>query len=252
MRSILHRLLIALSGALLLGHAAFAAELTPQRQKEIETLIREYLIKNPEVIKEALEELERRQAAEAQNKTRQMIGEMAKEIYRAEEDLVLGNPAGEVTVVEFFDYNCSYCKRAIPEVAKLIESDKDVKVVIKEFPILGPGSIFAAKAALASRSQEKYVEFHHALTAIEGVKDETSVMQAAQAIGLNVEKLKADMETEAVSDVIRRNFRLAEALSINGTPSFIIGDSLEPGYVPFDVLAQHVLTVRQNGGCKVC
>lgn len=243
---------IALCGVLFLCQAGFAAEVSPQHRQEIESIIKEYLIKNPEVIKEALDELERRQMAAAQLKTKATITEKAKEIYRAKEDLVLGNPEGRISVVEFFDYNCGYCKRAIPEVAKLIESDKDVRVVIKEFPILGQGSVFAAKAALASRAQGKYVEFHHALTAIEGVKDEVSVMQAAEQVGLDIEKLKTDMEAEAVLEVIRRNYGLAEALSINGTPSFIIGDSLEPGFVSFDVLANHVSTLRQNGGCKIC
>jgi protein-disulfide isomerase len=252
MKRMIMRLPVALSGVLLLCKAAVAAEVSPQQRQEIETVIKEYLIQNPEVIKEALEELERRQAAAAQVKTKATIVEKAEEIYRAGEDLVLGNPKGKITVVEFFDYNCGYCKRAIPEVAKLIESDKDVRVVIKEFPILGAGSVFAAKAALASRAQGKYVEFHHALTAMEGVKDETSVMQAAQQIGMDVEKLKTDMEAKGVVEVIRRNYSLAEALSINGTPSFIIGDTLEPGFVSFDVLAQHVSTLRQNGGCKIC
>jgi protein-disulfide isomerase len=246
------RLPVALSGVLLLCQAAVAAEASPQQRQEIEAVVKEYLIKNPEVIKEALEELERRQLAATQVKTKVTITERAKEIYRAEEDLVLGNPEGKITVVEFFDYNCSYCKRAIPEVAKLIESDKDIKFVIKEFPILGAGSVFAAKAALASRAQGKYAEFHHALTAMEGVKDETSVMQAAQQVGMDVEKLKTDMEAKGIVEVIRRNYSLAEALSINGTPSFIIGDTLEPGFVSFDVLAQHVSTLRQNGGCKIC
>jgi protein-disulfide isomerase len=236
----------------LLSQAALGAEFDAKQRQEIETLVKEYLIENPEVIKEALEVLERRQMAEAQAKTKQAISDRAKEIFRAEEDLVLGNPAGTVTMVEFFDYNCGYCKRALPEVAKLIESDKDLRVVIKEFPILGPGSVFAAKAALASRLQGKYSEFHHALTAIEGAKDENSVLQAAREVGLDIDKLKADMESEAIIEVIRRNYGIAEALAINGTPSFIIDDTLEPGYVPFDVLSQHVAAVRQNGGCKVC
>ena len=236
----------------LLGGSAVAAEFTDQQKREMGEIIKEYLIQNPEVIREALQELERRQVAEASDKARRTIGERAQEIYRSEEDLVLGNAKGEVALVEFFDYNCGYCKRAIPEVEKLIESDKNLKVIIKEFPILGPGSIFAAKAAIASRLQGKYAEFHNALAAAEGVKDESNVLEIAKQAGLDVEKLKADMESEAVADVIRRNYSLAEALSINGTPSFIIDDALEPGYVSFDVLARHVATVRQNGGCKVC
>jgi protein-disulfide isomerase len=124
--------------------------------------------------------------------------------------------------------------------------------VVKEFPILGPGSLFAAKAALASRSQGKYDEFHLALIKLDGVKDETSVMQVAQQIGLDLKKLKTDMESDGVAEVIGRNYSLAEFLGISGTPSFIIDEALEPGFVTYDVLAAHVSTVRQNGGCRVC
>jgi protein-disulfide isomerase len=252
MNTFVRRLLICCAGVVLIGHVALAAEFSGQQKQELESFIRDYLISHPEVIKEALEELERRQAAEAALKTKEAIKQKAREIYQSSEDLVLGNPAGKVTMVEFFDYNCGYCKRALPEVAKLIEANDDLKVVIKEFPILGPGSTYAAKAALASRKQGKYVEFHHALNAMEGVKDETSVLKTAQEVGLDIDKLKQDMETDEVLNVIRRNYGLAEALAINGTPSFVIDDTLEPGFVPFDVLTKHVLAVRQNGGCKVC
>jgi protein-disulfide isomerase len=251
----MNRMILSLAVAIgLMGavHAAASGEISAEQRQAFEVIIRDYLIKHPEVIKEAMEELERRQAVEAQAATKQKIRERAEEIYHSSGDLVLGNPKGKVTVVEFFDYNCAYCKRAIPEVEKLIQTDKDVKVVIKEFPILGPGSVFAAKAALASRGQGKYNEFHQALTRFEGVKDETSVMQVAEQVGLDLEKLKADMESKAVSDVIGRNYSLAESLSINGTPSFVIDEALEPGYVQYDVLAGHVSAVRQNGGCRVC
>ena len=251
----MNRMILSLAAAIGMMSAldaAAAGEISAEQRQAFEAIIKDYLVKHPEVIKEALEELERRQVVEAQAATKQKIGERADEIYRSPGDLVLGNPSGKVTVVEFFDYNCGYCKRAIPEVEKLIQADNDVRVVIKEFPILGPGSVFAAKAALASRNQGKYNEFHQALTDLEGVKDETSVMQVAQQVGLDAEKLKTDMESEAVTGVIRRNYSLAESLSINGTPSFIIDETLEPGFVQFDVLARHVSAVRQNGGCRVC
>jgi len=192
------------------------------------------------------------QPQELESETNRTIAERAQEIYHSSEDLVLGNPSGKITVVEFFDYNCGYFKRDIPEVAKLIKSDKDVRVVIKEFPILGPGSVFAAKAALASGQQGKYLEFHTALNAIPGVKDENSVLRAAQQIGLDVDKLKIDMENQAVVDVIRRNYKIAKSLSISGTPTFVIDDTIEPSYAPYKVLAQHVASVRHTGGCKVC
>jgi protein-disulfide isomerase len=251
----MNRMILSLAIAIgLMGtaHAAAAGDISAEQRRAFEAIIKDYLITHPEVIKEAIQELERRQAVEAQAGTKKKIGERAKEIYQASGDLVLGNPKGKVTVVEFFDYNCGYCKKAIPEVEKLIQSDSDVRVVVKEFPILGPGSLFAAKAALASRSQGKYDEFHLALIKLDGVKDETSVMQVAQQIGLDLEKLKTDMESDGVAEVIGRNYSLAESLAISGTPSFIIDEALEPGFVTYDVLAAHVSTVRQNGGCRVC
>src|SRR5215218_4653927 len=154
----MNRMMLALPAAIgLMGtaQAATTGHVSAEHRRVCQSIIRAYLETHPEVIREALQELEHRQAVEAQTATKKKIGERAKEIYRASGDLVLGNPKGKITVVEFFDYNCGYCKKAIPEVEKLIQSDKDVRVVIKEFPILGPGSVFAAKAALASRSQGK-------------------------------------------------------------------------------------------------
>ncbi len=217
--------LIAMGATLLLAHCVPSTELSLQPSREVESGIKQ---------------------------TEQTIAERAQEIYHSSEDLVLGNPSGKVTVVEFFDYNCSYCKRNSVEVAKLIELDKDVRVVIKEFPILGRDSVFAAKAALASGKQGKYREFHAALSTIRGVKNESSVLRAAQQIGLDINKLKTDMESPAVAETIRRNYSIAESLSINGTPTFVLDDAIEPNSASFNVLSRHVARIRQNGGCKVC
>jgi protein-disulfide isomerase len=187
-----------------------------------------------------------------ENPTNHAIAEKAQEIYRSSDDLVLGNPSGKVTIVEFFDYNCGYCKRATPQVAKLIESDQDVRVVIKEFPILGPGSIFAAKAALASAKQGKYREFHTALNGIPEAANQTSVLRVAQDVGLDLDKLRTDMESEAVAEIIRKNKNIAQSLSIDGTPTFLFDDTIEPSYASYKVLAQHVATIRRNGGCRFC
>jgi len=229
-----------------------AAEFSPEQKKELGDFIRQYLMENPEVVRDAMQELERKQQmAEDQART-DSLKSMSSEIFRSGDDLVGGNPQGKVTLVEFFDYNCGYCKRAFPDVMKMIDGDKDLKVVMKEFPILGPGSVYAARAALASRKQGKYWEYHLALMAHEGRIDEQVADQIAEATGLDVKKLKADMEGDEVSQVIARNMQLADALKIQGTPAFIIDETVIPGAVGYDALAAAVKQVRDNGGCKLC
>ena len=132
------------------------------------------------------------------------------------------------------------------------DADRDVRVVIKEFPILGPGSVFAAKAALASAKQGKYREFHTALNRMRGAANQTSVLQVAQEVGLDVAKLQTDMESEEVAEVIGKNKSIARSLSIDGTPTFLFDDTIEPSYASYEVLAQYVATIRRNGGCRFC
>ena len=155
-------------------------------------------------------------------------------------------------MVEFFDYNCGFCKRALPDVLRLIEADKDLKIVIKEFPILGAGSMFAARAAIASRRQNKYHEMHLALAKKRGAVNEAAVLKIAKSVGLNMEQLQKDMKSEAVTKIIQRNHAVARALNVNGTPAFIVGDQLLPGAVGFDTLSATIKEVRENGACKVC
>jgi protein-disulfide isomerase len=178
----------------------------------------------------------------------QAIAERANELFHSPDDLVFGNPAAKITVVEFFDYNCGYCKRALPEIENLIKTDKDVRVVIKEFPVLGQGSLFAAKAALASGLQGKYVAFHHALNATRAAKNEVSVMQVAKRVGLDVHKLRQDMESPKVEKALQSNEAVAKALSISGTPTFVFEDTVFAGFASFDTLSEHVAALRRKGG----
>ena len=218
-----------------------AAELDPFEQR-----VRDYLLKNPEVIMEALQILQERQrAAEAENFKR-TITERSEEILNDSAAPVGGNAAGDVTLVEFFDYNCPYCRKVAPTMADLEEADPDLRIVYKEYPILGPGSEFAARAALASRKQGKYVPFHHALMqASEQVTEET-VMEIARVVGLDPEQLGADMQDPAIQAAIARNLELANALGITGTPSFVIGDRIVPGAADFRTLQGLIADVRQQ------
>ena len=216
-----------------------AAELDPFEQR-----VREYLLKNPEVIMEALQILQERQrTAEAENLKR-TIAERGEEILNDPAAPVGGNPAGDVTLVEFFDYNCPYCRRVAPTVVELEEADPDLRLIYKEFPILGPGSQFAARAALASRRQGKYVPFHNALMQATDQVTEETVMEIAREVGLDTEQLTADIQDPAIDEAIARNLQLANALGITGTPSFIIGNEVVPGAVDLRTLQSLIARAR--------
>jgi protein-disulfide isomerase len=217
------------------------AELDPFEQR-----VRQYLLKNPEVIMEALQILQERQrVAEAENLKR-AIAEHTEEILKDPAAPVGGNPDGEVTLVGFFDYNCPYCRRVAPTVTELEEADPDLRLIYKEFPILGPGSQFAARAALASRRQGKYVAFHNALMQATEQVAEATVMKVARDVGLDTEQLRADMQDPAIQEAIARNLQLADALGITGTPSFIIGEEIVPGAVDLRTLQSLIARARGN------
>jgi len=234
------------------GASAYAAAFTDEQRSEIGSVVREYLLNNPELLREVLQELEKKEAAEDSAKMKVAIKDNADQLFRSSLDLVAGNPNGNVTMVEFFDYNCGYCKRAMPDVMRMVEEDSDLKLVMKEFPILGPGSLVAAKAALASKRQGKYLDFHLALLGHEGHVEADTVMDIAKSAGLDVQKLKADMESEEVSNILEANMSLAQKLGIQGTPAFIVDETLIPGAIGYEGLSASVKQVRDQGGCKLC
>jgi len=234
------------------GVSAHAATFNDEQKTEIGAIVREYLLNNPELFREVLQELEKKEAAEDSAQMKVVLKDNADQIFRSSLDLVAGNPNGNVTMVEFFDYNCGYCKRAMPDVMRMVEEDKDLKVVMKEFPILGPGSLVAAKAALASKKQGKYLDFHLALLGHEGHVEADGVMDIAKSVGLDVEKLKADMESEDVGNTLEANMSIAQKLGIQGTPAFIVDETLIPGAIGYEGLSASVKLVRDQGGCKVC
>jgi len=237
--------------ALLLSGGLLAQEFDETQRQEMGEIIRDYLLENPELLREVIQALEAKEQEAGAAAMTDTIRERGEALYRGEHDLVAGNPDGSVTMVEFFDYNCGYCKRAMSDVLALIESDDDLRVVFKEWPILGEGSRFAARAALASRKQGKYWEFHQALMATRSV-DETTTLEVAERIGLDVDQLKADMEAPEVAAVIEGNMQLASAFGIQGTPAFFVDDQMIPGAVGHEALAQVIGEVREAGGCSIC
>lgn len=234
--------------ALTVAAPALAEPLTPEQKAEVEKTIREYLLRNPEVILEAMEELEARQKEQAVSQAREGILKHKTQLFASPHDFVV-NPNGTVPVVEFFDYQCGYCKQVFP-VMHRAQREPDVRFIYKEFPILGEASVLAAKAAIAARRQGKYVELHNALMQHRGRLSEDAVMAIAEDVGLDVKQLKSDMARPEVAAAIEANLSLGRALGVRGTPTIIVGDSLAPGAIEAAQLREMLAAARQE--CRVC
>ncbi len=197
--------------------------------------------------------LEAKQEKEQAEKLKSFMSENAKDIYRGANASIAGNPEGDITVVEFFDYNCGYCKRGMPEIQKLIQKDNRVRVVFKELPILSKGSEEAAKAALAAKRQGKYWEFHQAMLSNKGQANEASSLKAAESLGIDLEKFKTDMKSAAVTEELDQMKALAKKMGISGTPHFLVGDKSIPG-APEDLHDQLEVLVTEfrKSGCNYC
>jgi len=216
-------------------------------------VIEQYLRDNPEVVIASLEKYQIEQRAAQQQQQAQediaLVSTNKEEIFEDGYSFVAGNPDGDITVVEFSDYNCGYCKRAHTAVAEFIEADGNVRLVVKEYPILGPGSTIAGRAALASAMQEeskKYAPFNDALMKHRGSHTEETVMKIAAEVGLDVEQLLVDMQSPDIDKKIKRTFELADKLSINGTPAFIIGNQVVRGFVPASELQRLAEAARSS------
>ena len=246
-------LLAVFGGAFLLnpglqgaGRSAIAAG--EMSQSEFDQRVHNYILAHPEVLVEALQSLDARQRAADAAATKAALSKRADDLFRDKESPVGGNAQGDVTVVEFFDYNCPYCRQVAPVMIKAEEDDPQLRIVYKEFPILGPNSMFAAKAGLAARRQNLYPQFHKAMMLVSGSADEARVVAVAEEIGLNVEQLRADMQNPAIDAEIGRNLALARALRINGTPGFVIGDEILRGATDLQTMQRLVAKARQGAG----
>lgn len=251
MRKIISLLAVLPALVLLWVAPAPAASLDTQQKKEIEALVREYLLNHPEILREMSDNLQAKEQLAAQEARVTALKDNAADVFQTGSDPVAGNPKGDVTVVEFMDYNCGWCKKGMGEIASLIEHDKNVRVVFKEFPIFGAGSEFAARAAIAATKQGKYWPLHQALFSHDGPVTEEVTRQIAADLGIDMARLDADMQDESVIKTISTTQQLATALQINGTPAFIIDDKVFPGYVPKSELLKAIEEVR-SAGCKYC
>jgi protein-disulfide isomerase len=213
---------------------------------ELDRHIRAYILEHPEVIVEAMQRLQARQRTAAASEAEAVLRARADEVFRDATSPVGGNLDGDVTLVEFFDYNCPYCRSVAPVMNEAEAADPRLRIVYKEFPILGPNSVYAAKTALAAHRQGRYLAFHKALMQADGMADSDRVLAVAAEVGLDVERLKTDMEDPAIQEAIDRNLALAEALRITGTPGFVVGRQILRGAVDLRTLQQVISKAREQ------
>jgi protein-disulfide isomerase len=221
------------------------------QKKQVIAIMRDYLTKNPEILVEMTTELDKRQQAEQAKQQEKSISENADALFRSPHAFAVGNPDGDVTVVEFFDYNCGFCRRAMPSVVKLVENDPKVKLVLKELPIFGDDSEDAAKGALAAEKQGKYFEMHQKLFSEPGKANKDKVLRIANELGLDIPQLEKDMQSDDIQKSLDEAKELAQKLGLQGTPLYLVGDQTIPGAPDdlYDELVEKVTQVREKG-CK--
>lgn len=219
---------------------------------QIEKIVRDYILKNPKIIGDALIALQKIEADAEIERARLAISSNAQKLFRSDMSFVAGNPDGDVTVVEFFDYNCGFCKRALSPLMELIKKDKNVRVVFKEFPIFGKPSEEAARAALASIEQGKYFEFHSRLLTDPGRANKEKALKIAKSLSMDVDKLEKDMNSDFVNKALEESQKLAFDLRIQGTPHYLVGDRVIQGAPEdlYDQFAKNISEIRETG-CKL-
>jgi protein-disulfide isomerase len=243
------RTIAAIALALCVAPAAVRAQSFSDAQRsEMEGIIKNYLVAHPEVLEEMSAELSKRQAAADSEKHQAAVKKNADALFNSSRGVVLGNRDGDVTFVEFFDYNCGYCKHAMGDMLSLLKSDSKLKVVLKEFPVLGPGSVEAAQVAVAVRMQDpsgkKYLDFHQKLLGGRGQADKARALSAAKDAGIDMARLDKDMASPEVRSTLEENFKLAEEMGLNGTPSYVIGKQVVVGAIGLDGLSEKIGEAR--------
>ncbi len=240
--------LLALMLALPLSGVVRAQLVSPDQRGEIERIIREYLLSHPEVLQEAMAALEKRQQLAETEKHRAAVKQHAATIFNSPRQVTLGNPQGDVTMVEFFDYRCVYCKRAMTDMMELMAADPKLKIVLKEFPVLGEPSTHAAQVAVAVRMQDKtgkkYLDFHQKLLGGRADVDRARAIAVAREIGLDMARLEKDLASDEVRLTLEESFKLAEALGLNGTPSYVVGNDVVVGAVGIAALREKINQAR--------
>ena len=245
------RLAILIAAAMLLAlpAAAPAQTFSDDQRHEIENIVKDYLLKHPEVLQDVMAAMDKKQQDADAEKARSTIKENSATLFNSPHEVVLGNPQGDVTMVEFFDYNCGFCKRALLDMLTLLKTDPNIKFVLKEFPVLGEGSVEAAHVAVAARMQDatgkKYIEFHQKLLGGRGPADKAHALAVAKEVGFDMARIEKDMASDEVKTTIDEDMKLADALGVSGTPSYVIGSELVVGAVGLDTLKEKIAAERK-------
>ncbi len=244
---------VALALGVLSGLAAAMpaqAQVSPAQRTEIEGIIKDYLMKNPDVIREVLVEMERKQKADEESARTKAVTDLAPTLFNSSRHAVLGNPNGKITLVEFFDYNCGYCKKALEDVAKLVKAEPELRLVIKDFPVLGPNSVEAAEVATALRNQikgDKYWQYHTKLMQTRGQIGKAQALALAKEMGADMDRLARDVASSETRASLQEVMMIADKLQLTGTPTFVLGDEVIVGAVGQDELRTRIGNMRKCG-----
>lgn len=246
------KICLALISACLVCASAAANTFSPAQQQDIQQIVHDYLVNNPEVLVEVSQALQNKEMVKAKSQATQGITQNKQKLFNNSNSPVAGNANGAAIVVEFFDYQCGHCKAMQPIIEEMLNANKSVKVIFKEFPIYGASSNYASQMALAAAKQNKYLAFHNALFKVNGPLNEAKVQEVAKSVGLNIEQLKKDMNSPEVKQELADNFVLAKALGLVGTPTFVLSNSaltqfdFIPGAAPAQMFQQAVSTIAQK------
>jgi protein-disulfide isomerase len=241
-------LTVLIAACFLTGSTSFAAAegLSKEQRLEVEQMMHDYIVKHPDLIMKSVDDFN---YAESQKRFKTGLAENRDQLFKDATSPFMGNAKGDVTIIEFFDYNCGYCKKVFPEIRALLEDDKNLKVIFREVPILGPTSETAARWALAAQMQDKYFSFHRAAMEVKGKLTDAAIEEAAKSAGMDVAKAKTDAESETVTEQIKKNRELFSKIGFTGTPAFVVND-VALGGVGKVSLKQLVDEARQKAGAK--
>lgn len=222
---------------------ARAQTLAPAQRVQIEGVVKDYLLAHPEVIRDALIELQKRDKADEAAQRAKIVGDMSGKLYASPYQSVVGNPNGKIKLVEFFDYNCGFCKHALDDLVKLMKAEPELQVILKDFPVLGQKSVEAAQVAIAARAQlkgAKLFDYHQRLLSMRGQVGRAQALAVAKEMGLDMAKLAADMDSDTIKTAITETLQLGDSLNITGTPSYVVNKEVLVGAVGFDELKTQV------------
>ena len=250
-RAWVRRLAIAAAAAALVGGApARAGDFSDPQRSEIESIVKAYILKNPEIVQQAIQELTDREKAVDAAVRAKNLNDLKGPLYSSPNEAVVGNPNGKITLVEFFDYNCGYCKKMLPDIARLMKANPDLKVVLRDFPILSDASIDAATIAAGVRDQfkgDKFWEYHQRLLGMHGLVGKEQAVELAEEMGADMPRLARDAQAPQAKAGLEESFKLGRVLQIQGTPSYIVGDVVVDGAVGYDDLQGKLNNLRKCG-----